>query len=144
MDTLRDTFGLAVGYSDHTLGIAIPVAAVARGASVIEKHITLDRSAEGPDHAASIEPNELADMVANIRAVEAALGTGVKEPAACESANAGVARRSLIAARPIRRGEVFSPDNIAVRRPGTGRSPMAYWDVIGAAAERDYHPGELI
>lgn len=142
MDTLRDAFGLPVGYSDHTPGIAIPVAAVARGASVIEKHFTLDRTMEGPDHAASLEPGELRAMVEAIRAVEQGLGSPLKAPAAAEVKNIPIARKALVAAVPIRRGEVFQPHMIAMKRPAAGLSPMAYWSLVGLHADRDYHEDE--
>mgnify|MGYP001596894601 CR=1 FL=1 len=124
MDTLRATFGLPTGLSDHTPGIYVATAAAARGAVAIEKHLTLDRALPGPDHHASLEPAEFRDMVAAIRQIEAALGNGVKVPMPSEFANLPVARRSLVAARDIRRGETFTPENVDVKRPGTGVSPM--------------------
>ena len=142
--TLRTAFGLPVGYSDHSIGIAAPMAAVALGATVIEKHFTLDRTLPGPDHAASLEPDELAEMVAGIRCVEAALGDGAKRIGATERANRAVARKSLVAARPIRRGEPFTPDNLTAKRPGTGRDPFHYWRLLGTPAARDYAADELI
>ena len=142
--TLRTAFGTAVGYSDHTAGLEIPVAAVALGATVLEKHLTLDRSRPGPDHAASLEPREFAAMVAAVRNVEVALGDGIKRPADGERANARIARRSIVAARAIRAGEPFSADNLAVKRPGTGLSPMRWDDVLGRVATRDYAPDEAI
>lgn len=144
MDTLRDAFGLPVGYSDHTLGLHVPVAAVARGAVLIEKHFTLDRTLPGPDHRASLEPDELAAMVRAIREVEAALGAPRKAPAAVEIGNRAVARKSLVAAQPIAAGEVFTEENVAVRRPGTGRSPFEYWACLGRRAERAYEEGEVL
>jgi N-acetylneuraminate synthase len=144
MDTLAERFGLPVGLSDHTPGIAVPIAAVARGARVIEKHFTLDRSLPGPDHAASLEPGELRDMISGIRTVEAALGRAEKGPAACEEETRRLARRSLVALRPIRCGERFGEDNVGALRPGTGLSPMAWWRIRGRAAERDYAPGDPI
>jgi N-acetylneuraminate synthase len=144
MATMRDRFGTAVGYSDHTTGIAIAIAAVALGASVIEKHVTLDRDLPGPDHRASLEPAELAAMVAGIRAVEAALGDGIKQPTPSELRNRPIARKSLVAARPIRAGEPFSPDNLDTKRPGTGLSPMLWDELIGRPATRDYAADELI
>jgi N,N'-diacetyllegionaminate synthase len=144
MLTIRDAFGVAVGYSDHTPGIEVAIAAVALGASVIEKHFTLDRALPGPDHRASLEPGELAAMVSAIRNIERALGDGVKRPAACELRNASVARKSLVARQPIKAGEAFSEANLAVKRPGTGLSPM-WWDqVIGRRAPRDFAADELI
>lgn len=144
MDTIRSAFGLPVGYSDHTLGIAVPIAAVARGARMIEKHVTLDRSMPGPDHAASLEPKQFAAMVAAIRDIEGAIGDGVKQANAAEACNIAVARRSLVAARPIGRGDRIDPDMLTAKRPGTGLSPMQYWDVVGQAAGRDYQVDEPI
>lgn len=138
MDTLRATFGLPVGLSDHTPGIHVAVAAVARGAVAIEKHLTLDRNLPGPDHRASLEPGEFRQLVAAIRQVEAALGSDTKAPAPGELANVPVARRSLVAARDIRKGETFTAENLAVKRPGSGTSPMRYWEWLGRIAERDY------
>lgn len=144
MDTMAAAFGLPVGYSDHTLGIEVSLAAVARGAVVIEKHFTLDRAMPGPDHAASLEPTELAQLVTAIRNVRSALGSPLKMPTGSEQINRGIARRSLVAARHIRAGEIFSADMLAAKRPGTGISPMRLWDVVGRAAARDYRPDELI
>lgn len=138
MDTLRATFGLPVGLSDHTPGIHVAVTAVARGAVVIEKHLTLDRDLPGPDHRASLEPGEFRQLVTAIRQVEAALGSDTKAPAPGELANVSVARRSLVAARDIRKGETFTAENLAVKRPGSGTSPMHYWEWLGRVAERDY------
>lgn len=134
IDTMTAAFGLPVGYSDHTDGIAVAVAAAARGACVIEKHFTLDRNLPGPDHRASLEPDGLAAMVEAIREVEAALGNGRKAPAACEAANAGVARKSLVAARDIAVGQRLAAADIAAMRPGNGRSPMDYWDLLDSLA----------
>lgn len=144
MDTMRAAFGLGVGYSDHTMGIAVAIAAVARGATVIEKHLTLDRTLPGPDNAASIEPPEFAQLVQGIRTVELALGLPHKGPHPDECANRAVARRSLVATRAIRRGEIFGPDLLSEKRPGLGRSPLDYWDIIGRAAGRDYSKDEAI
>ena len=141
MDTLASAFGLEVGYSDHTEGIHVPVAAVALGATVIEKHFTLDRSLPGPDHKASLEPAELRAMVAAIRDVERALGDGVKRPSASEWKNREVARKSLVAARAIRAGEKLE---VECKRPGTGLSPFEFWSVQGRPAARDYGPDEAI
>jgi N-acetylneuraminate synthase len=138
MDTLASAFGLPVGYSDHTAGLAVCVAAVARGAVVIEKHFTLDRGLPGPDHAASLEPAELTDLIASIRTVEQALGSSIKRPAPAETGNRPVARRSIVAARPIRRGEVLQADMLACKRPGQGLSPMQFWDLLGRVATRDH------
>ena len=144
MQTLKDTFSCKVGYSDHTLGIEIPVAAVAMGASIIEKHFTLDRNMEGPDHKASLEPDELTAMIRSIRNVELALGTGIKEPSESEKKNMAIARKSLIAARDIKKGEVFTEENLTTKRPGNGISPMKWNEVIGAKAIRDFCEDELI
>lgn len=144
MRTLADAFGLPVGFSDHTPGIAIPVAAAALGARVVEKHFTLDKSLPGPDHRASLEPDELAAMVVSIRQVSAALGSAVKRPSAAELGNRAVARKSLVALRPVARGELFSADNLGCKRPGEGVSPFAWWDLLGRAAGRDYDEDEPI
>jgi N-acetylneuraminate synthase len=144
MDTLAETFGLPTGFSDHSAGIAAAVAAAARGAAIIEKHYTLDRAMPGPDHKASLEPAQLAEMIASIRVASAALGSARKEPAPSELSNRAIARRSLVAARDIRKGERFAAGDIAVKRPGTGASPFSYWDRIGQLAERDYQKDELL
>ena len=144
MLNIRDSLGVAVGYSDHTLGIEVAIAAVALGAGVIEKHITLDRGLRGPDHKASLEPGELRQMVQSIRHLELALGDGVKAPTAGEVANRELVRKSLVAIRQIKRGETFSPENIDARRPGTGISPMRWDDVIGRTSPRDFSENELI
>ncbi|AVM75579.1 N-acetylneuraminate synthase [Magnetospirillum gryphiswaldense] len=144
METLRQTFGLRVGFSDHTPGITAAVAAAALGASVIEKHLTLDRGLPGPDHKASLEPLEMKALVDSVRQVTAALGDGRKVPMPSERGNADIARKSLAVAAPIGRGEVFTVDNLTAMRPGTGISPMQYWSWIGRTAERDYHVGDLV
>lgn len=144
MDTMAAAFGLPVGYSDHTAGIEVAIAAVARGARVIEKHFTLDRTLPGPDHAASLEPGELARMVSSIRNVERALGSPVKAPAPSESDNRPIARRSVVAARAIRRGEALSIDMLTCKRPSFGISPMDLWGLLGRSAGRDYAPDEAI
>lgn len=144
MDTLRAAFGLPVGYSDHTLGIEVTLAAVARGACLIEKHLTLDRTLPGPDNAASLEPDEMAALVRGVRTIEACLGDGIKRPQPGEAATAGVARKSLVARVPIAAGQRLGPEQVAVMRPGTGMPPVRYWDVMGRAASRDYQPGELL
>ncbi len=144
MDTLKAAFGLPVGYSDHTEGIDVSLAAVARGATVIEKHFTLDRQLPGPDHRASLEPDELRRLVTGIRTVEAALGSTVKCPAEEEVDNRAVARRSLVAARKITRGQAISAEDIACKRPGTGLSPLDLWDIAGRTAHRDYEPDDLL
>jgi N-acetylneuraminate synthase len=142
--TLRATFGLPVGLSDHTIGTHISVAAVALGATVIEKHLTLDRTMKGPDHAASLEPPEFARLVKEIRDVEQALGDGIKRPQPTELPNMMVARKSIVAARAIRQGECYSAENLTVKRPGTGLSPMRWREVLGREAPRDLEKDELI
>ena len=144
MDELRVRFGVSVGLSDHSVGIAAPVAAVARGAVMIEKHFTLDKTLPGPDHAASLEPDELKAMVRSIREIEEAMGSGIKSPAPSELKNIPVARKSLVAARPIRKGEPFTEENLTVKRPGTGMSPMLYWEMFGKPAPREYQEDEVI
>lgn len=144
MDTLAHAFHLPVGYSDHSQGITIPIAAVARGACLIEKHFTLDRTMEGPDHKASLEPNELMAMVRGIRDVELALGDGIKGPRQSEIKNKEIARKSLVAGCDIKQGTLFSVENLAIKRPGNGMSPYAYWQLLEQPAKRDYLAGELI
>lgn len=144
MLAIRDAFGVAVGYSDHTAGVEVAIAAVALGAKVIEKHFTLDRNLPGPDHKASLEPNELKAMVAAIRNIEQALGDGIKRPSASEAKNKPVARKSLVAACAIRAGELFSASNLAVKRPGTGLSPMRWDEILGRKAPRDFAADDLI
>lgn len=144
MQTMHDAFGLEVGYSDHTKGIEVPVAAVALGATVIEKHFTLDKNMEGPDHKASLEPDELAAMVSSIRHIEKALGTGDKAPSPSEKKNITVARKSIVAKKNIRAGDDLTVENVTVKRPGTGISPMKWFDVLGTKAIRDFTEDELI
>jgi N,N'-diacetyllegionaminate synthase len=144
MLSIRDVFGVQVGYSDHTAGIEVPIAAVALGASVIEKHFTLDRNLPGPDHQASLEPDELKAMVTAIRNIEQALGDGLKRPSASEAKNIPIVRKSLVAACPISAGEPFTRANLAVKRPGTGVSPMRMDEVLGRVARRDFQTDELI
>lgn len=145
MRAMGEAFGTSVGYSDHTLGIEVAIAAVALGASVIEKHFTIDRSLPGPDHAASLEPKELVAMVEAIRNIEAAVsGDGVKRPSPSEARNRPIARRSIVAARAIRAGELLDDGNLAAKRPGTGLSPMAWDRVVGTTAGRDYQADEAI
>jgi len=144
MGTIRAAFGLPVGYSDHANGIAIPVAAAALGAVMIEKHFTLDRALPGPDHAASLEPGELKAMIAGIHDAVTALGDGVKEPNEAEMENRKVVRRSLHATQPIQAGELFGEANVGVMRPGDGLAPALYWDLLGRVANRDYAPGERL
>lgn len=144
MATLRAAFGLPVGYSDHTQGIHISVAAVAAGASIIEKHLTLDRTMPGPDHVASLEPAEMMELVRAIRDVESALGDGIKRPAPSEVKNISIARKSLVAARDIAKGALFSEKNLTTKRPGTGISAMRFEAFLGRPAPRDYEADELI
>jgi len=144
MLTIGDELGIKIGYSDHTLGIEVPIAAVALGATVIEKHFTLDRKLPGPDHAASLEPNELNAMVTAIRNIEKAMGDGVKKPSPSEIRNITIARKSIVAKKPIKKGELFSEENLTVKRPGTGISPMEWDNVMGKPANRDYEIGDLI
>lgn len=144
MLTMRDELGVEVGYSDHTMGIEIPIAAVAMGAQIIEKHFTLDKTMEGPDHKASLEPHELKTMINAIRNVENALGTGVKEPSESEQRNIGIVRKSIVARYAIKKGEVFSEENLMTKRPGTGVSPMRWNEIIGTVAGRDYKEDDLI
>lgn len=144
MQNIGRALGVAVGYSDHTVGIEIAIAAVALGASVIEKHFTLDRSLPGPDHKASLEPNELMRMVASIRNVEVALGDGVKRLTPSETKNRPVVRKSLVASRAIKKGEILCEKNITAKRPGTGISPMRWDEVVGRRAHRDFAADELI
>ena len=144
MNSIRNTLGVAVGYSDHTLGIEVSVAAVALGASVIEKHFTIDRSLPGPDHKASSEPVELVAMVKAIRNIEVALGSDVKEPTMSEIKNAHIARKSILASQKIEKGETLSTVNLVVKRPGNGMSPMLWDRLIGQVATRTYLPDEMI
>ena len=144
LDTLKSAFGLPVGYSDHTDGIAVPIAAVARGAVIIEKHFTLDRTLPGPDHKASLEPRELKQMVKAIRIVEQSLGSSRKQPAPSEIKNMAIARKSLVAACSIVPGETFTDENLAVKRPGNGLSPMMYWELLNKTAIRGFSVDERI
>jgi N,N'-diacetyllegionaminate synthase len=144
MLTIKEAFKVKVGYSDHTLGIEVPIAAVALGASVIEKHFTLDKNMEGPDHKASLEPYELKAMIDAIRNIEKSLGDGIKKPSKSELKNKDIARKSIVAKRKIKKGEIFTEDNITVKRPGNGISPMRWYEVLGKVASRDYEEDELI
>jgi len=144
MATLRESFGLDIGYSDHTLGIDIPIAAVALGAVIIEKHFTLSREMEGPDHKASLEPDELKMMVQSIRKLEKALGNGLKQPTDVEKKNAMAARKSIIAGKEIQKGEYLTEENLTTKRPGTGISPMKWNEILGTVAIRDFKKDELI
>jgi N,N'-diacetyllegionaminate synthase len=144
MVSMKHAFGVGVGYSDHTAGIEIPIAAVALGATVIEKHFTLDRNLPGPDHKASLEPHELKAMVEGIRNIERALGDGIKRPSKSELKNKPIARKSIVASRAIKEGELFTEENLAAKRPGTGISPMHWDDMMGKPARRAYATDELI
>jgi N,N'-diacetyllegionaminate synthase len=144
MQTLGQAFDLAYGYSDHTNGIEVPIAAVAMGACVIEKHFTLDKTMEGPDHKASLEPHELSAMVQAIRNIEQALGSPVKQPSPSEAKNKPIARKSLVAKAVIKQGETFTEQNLTIKRPGTGINPMRWDEVLGTVANKDYTEDELI
>lgn len=144
ISTLKDTFGLRTGFSDHTEGTLASPAAVALGAEIIEKHFTLDRALPGPDHKASLEPDELGRMISDIRDVERSLGNGIKKPQPSEIDTANVARKSLFTTRIIAKGEVFSEDSLVAQRPGNGVSPMQFWDQIGIVAQRQFRPGEKL
>jgi N,N'-diacetyllegionaminate synthase len=144
MQTIHKEFDVAVGYSDHTLGIEIPIAAVALGASIIEKHFTLDRNLYGPDHKSSLEPKELKEMVKAIRNIELALGDGVKQMMPSEKSNREIVRKSLVAIKQIKSGDVFSLDNVAAKRPGTGISPMNWDQIVGKKSKRNYLVDDLI
>ena len=144
MISIRDNFGVKVGYSDHTLGIEVAVAAVAMGATVIEKHFTLNRDLPGPDHKASLEPSELKSMVAAIRNIEVALGDGIKRPTPSEAKNIPVVRKSIIASKAIQTGEICKTENLTTKRPGTGISPMRFDEVLGTRACRNFAEGDLI
>ena len=144
MDALSHAFNVPVGYSDHSKGITIPIAAVARGAKVIEKHFTLDNEMEGPDHKASLEPKELDSMVSAIRDIELALGDGIKGPRPSEIKNKAIARKSIVAAKNISKGEVFNTNNLQIKRPGEGLSPYLYWELLGEKSTNSYQEGEMI
>ncbi|WP_010097578.1 N-acetylneuraminate synthase [Ornithinibacillus scapharcae] len=144
MCTMKEEFKLPVGYSDHTRGIEVPIAAVALGATIIEKHFTLDRELEGPDHMASLEPHELKAMVTSIRNLEKAIGNGDKIPVSSEKKNMQAARKSIVAHNRINKGETFTEENLTVKRPGNGISPMKWFEVIGKKAIRDFEEDELI
>ena len=144
MSTHKEKFGVRVGYSDHTQGIEVPIAAVALGAEIIEKHFTLDHNMEGPDHKASLEPDELKQMVDGIRKTEKALGNGIKTASPSEKKNIQIARKSIVARRDIKKGEILTEENLAVKRPGNGISPMRWYEVIGTKAIRDFSEDEMI
>ncbi|MDU1889053.1 MAG: N-acetylneuraminate synthase [Dysgonomonas sp.] len=144
MNYIKKEFGISIGYSDHTLGIEVPIAAVALGATIIEKHFTLNRNMEGPDHQASLEPQELKQMVMAIRNIEKALGSEEKKVSESELKNIVVARKSIVASQNIKKGEMFTEDNLTVKRPGTGISPMKWNSILGNYASRDFTEDELI
>ncbi|MCA9766659.1 MAG: N-acetylneuraminate synthase [Carnobacterium sp.] len=144
MNAMKEAFKVPVGYSDHTLGIEVPIAAVALGATIIEKHFTLDKTMTGPDHKASLEPSELKEMVESIRNIEQALGNGVKAPTDSERKNKPIARKSIVAKSAIASGESYSEDNLEIKRPGTGLSPMLWDELIGKKATKNYQKDELI
>ena len=144
MISIKEALGVEVGYSDHTLGLEVPIAAVSMGATVIEKHFTMDRNMEGPDHAASLEPHELKEMISAIRNIEKAMGDGVKKPSKSEAKNINVARRSIVASKNIKAGEKFTEDNLAVKRPGTGISPLQWDELLGLKSNKDFNADELI
>ena len=144
MLAIKERFGYEVGYSDHTMGIEVPIAAVSLGAKVIEKHFTLDRTMDGPDHKASLEPSELKTMVDAIRNIELSMGTGIKEPADSEKKNIAIARKSIVANQSIKKGDILTETNITVKRPGDGISPMKWFEIIGTKAIRDFEEDELI
>ena len=144
MLTIQKNFKVDVGYSDHTLGIEIPIAAVSLGAKVIEKHLTIDRDLDGPDHRASLEPSEFKEMVQSIRNIESAMGDGIKKASNSEIKNLPIVRKSIVASRSIKCGEIFNPKNLTVKRPGTGVSPMLWDEVIGQPAKKDFKTDQLI
>ena len=144
MQTIRDKFGVSVGYSDHTLGIEVDIAAVTMGATVIEKHFTLDKTMDGPDHKSSINPEELTMMVNSIRNIEKALGSSIKKPSKSEEPNIASARKSIVASRSIKKGEIFTEQNITIKRPGTGISPMEWDSMIDKVAKHDYEKDDLL
>ena len=144
MLSMKKDLGVKVGYSDHTLRIEVPIAAVAMGATVIEKHFTFDRTMDGPDHAASLEPDELKQMIYSIRNIENAMGDGQKNPSKSEESNIDVVRKSIVASRNIKAGENFTEDNLSVKRPGTGISPLKWDELLGSEANKDFKADELI
>ena len=144
MQTIQDKFGVAVGYSDHTLGIEVDIAAVAMGATIVEKHFTLDKTMDGPDHKSSISPDELKEMVSSIRNIEKALGSSIKKPSKSEMPNITMARKSIVASKSIKKGELFSEKNLTTKRPGTGINPMNWDSILGKVAERDYQIDDLL
>ncbi|MDB3964655.1 N-acetylneuraminate synthase [Amylibacter sp.] len=144
MDTINNAFKLPVGYSDHSVGVNVPIAAVALGAKIIEKHFTLDKNMQGPDHKASLEPEQLSEMVRGIRDIELALGNGIKGPRHSELQNKLLVRKSIVAERIIKKGEIFNKSNLSIKRPGLGKSSIHFWDILGSEAKKDYQIGDLI
>uniref|UniRef100_B0TXD3 N-acylneuraminate-9-phosphate synthase n=2 Tax=Francisella philomiragia TaxID=28110 RepID=B0TXD3_FRAP2 len=144
MQTIGQAFDVKYGYSDHTLGIEVPIAAVAMGATCIEKHFTLDKTMEGPDHKASLEPSELKDMVTAIRNIEVALGSQVKKPSPSEKKNIAIARKSIVAKVDISKGDVMTADRLTIKRPGNGINPMLWNTIVGTVAQKDYKEDDLI
>ena len=144
MKSLEKKFKCPVGYSDHTTGIEIPIAAVALGASIIEKHITLNKNMKGPDHKASIEPKDFESMIKGIRRIEKSLGNGIKKPSLSEKKNIPIARKSIVASTKIKKGEVFTVKNLTVKRPGTGLSPMLWDRILGKKSQKNYIEDQLI
>ncbi len=144
MISMVKKFGIKIGYSDHSEGITVPIAATALGATIIEKHFTLDKTLPGPDHKASLEPQELSRMVSEIRAVEKILGDGVKGPQPSELGNRDIARKSIVAMTDIAKGHIFTANNIAFKRPGTGKSPMEYWDLLGKKSHRRFKADDVL
>jgi N,N'-diacetyllegionaminate synthase len=144
MQTIKERIGTEIGYSDHTLGIEVSIAAVSLGASIVEKHFTLDKTLPGPDHKASLEPNELKAMVSAIRNIENALGSSEKLVSESERKNMDIARKSIVAKTAIKKGDIFSENNLAVKRPGNGISPMRWTEVLGKSASKDFEEDQLI
>jgi N,N'-diacetyllegionaminate synthase len=144
MITIKNAFNVKIGFSDHTQGIEIPIAAIALGAEIIEKHFTLDKNMVGPDHKASLEPADFGNMINAIRNVESALGSGVKRPSHSETKNISIARKSIVAIKPILKGELFTIKNIGIKRPGDGISPMMWYEILGKRSQDDFQPDELI
>ena len=144
MLSIKEKFGVKVGYSDHTSGIEIPIAAVALGATIIEKHFTIDRTFEGPDHKASLEPHELLEMIKSIRNIENALGDGVKKPSSSENKNIAIVRKSIVASKNIKKGEFFTNENLTTKRPGTGISPMMWDKLIGKKSKKNFKKDQQI
>jgi len=144
MKSIHSAFGIDVGYSDHSKGITVPIVATTLGATIIEKHFTIDRSLPGPDHKASLEPDELKDMIKGVRMVKEIMGDGLKIPMPSEVENKSVARKSLIAATDISIGDTFTSENLTAKRPGTGISPMLYWNYLGKKSKKNYELNDLI